>query len=86
MEDKLLNSFLAQQKEPLNKKNPLTCYYSTYLRSLLVIATTTQGVRFYPKHYQISGMQSGYRIKNIRKKHLLSQVQLKKCIYYRCSI
>ena len=42
--------FLAQQKEPLNKQNSLTRYYSTYLRSLkgfLVITTTTQGARFY---------------------------------------
>ena len=41
--------FLAQQKEPLNKQNSLTRYYSTYLHFLegfLVITTIAQGVRF----------------------------------------
>ena len=50
MEDKILNSFLVKQKEPLNKQNSLTCYYSTYLRFLkdfLVTTTTTQGVSFH---------------------------------------
>ena len=48
MEDKILNSFLTQQKESLNKQNSLTRYYSTYLRFIegfLVITTTAQGVR-----------------------------------------
>ena len=42
--------FLAQQKEPLNKQNSLTRYYSTYLRFLegfLVTTTTAQEVRFH---------------------------------------
>ena len=49
MEDRILN-FLAQQKEPLNKQNSLTRYYSTYLRFLEgfhVTIITTQGVRFH---------------------------------------
>ena len=42
--------FLAQQKQPLNKKNSLTRYYSTYLHfpeGFLIIAKTTKGVRFH---------------------------------------
>ena len=42
--------FLAQQKQPLNKQNSLTCYCSTYLRFLeafLVTTTTTQRIRFH---------------------------------------
>ena len=42
--------FLAQHKEPLNKQNSPTRYYSTNLRFLegfLVTTTTTQGVRFH---------------------------------------
>ena len=49
MEDKMLNSFLAQQKETLNKQNSLTRYYSTYLRFIegfLVTTTITLVVRF----------------------------------------
>ena len=50
MEDKILSSYLAQQKEPLNKQNFLTRYYATYPRFLegfLVTTTTTKGVRFH---------------------------------------
>ena len=42
--------FLAQHKEPLNKQNSPTRYYSTNLRffeGFLVTTTTTQGVRFH---------------------------------------
>ena len=42
--------FLAQHKEPLNKQNSLTRYYTTYLRFLegfLVTTRTTNGVRFH---------------------------------------
>ena len=42
--------FLVQQKEPLNKQNSLTRYYSTNLRLLegfLATTTTKQGVRFH---------------------------------------
>ena len=42
--------FLAQQKEPSNKQNSLTHYYSTYLRFLkrfLTTTTTIQGVAFH---------------------------------------
>ena len=49
MEDQILNSFLAQQKETLNKQDFLTRYYFTYPRFLegfLVTTTVTQGVRF----------------------------------------
>ena len=49
MEDKILNHFLAQQKELLNKQNSLTHNYSKYLRfvkGFLVTTTATQGVRF----------------------------------------
>ena len=56
MEEKVLNSFLAQQKEPLNKQNSLTRYYSTYLRFLegfLITMTTTQGT-FSSIRYQIT--------------------------------
>ena len=52
MEDKVLNSFLAQQKEPTS----LTRYYSTYLRFLegfLITMTTTQGT-FSSIRYQIT--------------------------------
>ena len=48
MEDKV--HFSAQQKEPLNKQNSLTRYYSTNLRLLegfLATTTTKQGVRFH---------------------------------------
>ena len=44
------NHFLAQQKEPLNKQNSLTHYYSTYLcflEGFPLTTTTTQGVRFH---------------------------------------
>ena len=43
-------NFLTQQKEPLNKQNSLTRYYSTNLRLLegfLATTTTKQGVRFH---------------------------------------
>ena len=48
MEDKV--HFSAQQKEPLNKQNSLTRYYSRYLYFLedfLGTTTTKQGVHFH---------------------------------------
>ena len=40
--------FLAHQKEPLNKQNSLTRYYSTYLYFLeaFLVNETTQRVRY----------------------------------------
>ena len=76
MEDKI--HFSAQQKEPLNKQNPLTRYYSRYLYFLegfLGTTTTKQGVRFHQCiiKWPVKFSQDVEKKTSV-KKHLLSQV------------